>query len=1280
MRISNPLNFPILPLSNGSMSIQCALQSLYSSSNGLNYGAYGDVIQFCADRRLISQGKQLHSRLILCSVTPNNYLASKLLTFYAKTGHLYHARKVFDQIPQKNTFSYNCMLIAYSNHNKLVQILELFSSFVDSSTLTVKPDNFTVTCVLKALSCLYSDANLAREIHCHVLRHGFVLDLFVANALITNYSRCDEMDVARKLFDSMSERDVVSWNSIISGYAQGGYYEDCLKMYRVMLDTEKFKPNGVTVASVLQACAQLKDLVFGMEVHQLVLENDIEMDITVCNSVIGLYAKCGSLDYARELFETMSEKDEISYGCLMTGYMIHGYVDEAIVLFREMKSPRLSTWNALISGLVQNSRHAATLDLVREMQASHLRPNSVTLSSMLPTLSFFSNLKAGKEVHAYAIRNNLNENIYVSASIIDTYAKAGFLHGARQIFNQTRDKSVIIWTAIIAAYAAHGDSNEAVFLFEDMLSNGKQPDPVTFTAVLSACSHSGAVDEAWKIFNGMYSKHGIAPMAEHYACMVGVLSRSGKLSYAAKFISRMPFDPSPKVWGALLNGALVFGDVELGKFACDHLFEIEPENTGNYIVMANLYWRAGRWEEAKKMREKMEAVGLKKIPGSSWIETSRGLKSFVAGDTCHGQTEEEVYEMLDGLLGLMKEEDRASVIEATIVFCCSSSDCHPSCHTRETVFVCCTTLPTFTFTDPSYRDWGFWKRLGYQYICGFSTRWKYYFIWSISEAAIVISGFGFTVINSWLKTREAGIQKLVPLKTEHTRPLEMHSVPPPQNIGWWCIYATISSSSLEDYKGCGASPEPRTLGVDVSRGMARPMQEVMDPIKCFNPIRVFITIDWRVPIASSSLKDPPRCKMPYLDDRESVQAESANGVASLQTSFVAIFVVASENATVAELAATLQVDLSQLQAAASFACQLGWAVKLIDPASVLQDANVHGSLNINLSDDEDGSQASVSSANMSTDGNSVQQDYSGMENNKPAFNTARVAFIVDANITSYLMMGSVSPGLKFHAVTLYEAGKLGHTCFGDLCKDLSTLEGAKFDGELQEFANHASSLLCVLECLLSGGVSASVREVEGCDGMDLSSVHSIVINSTSVDTTLTDKPEHASSTRSDLIGDALLSTTNKFGDVNIDGNALESDIPFHSRPFKDGSVDAEPASGDHGRRIAFSMLPIDAHIEDAKSLPDVQNEEKLFSDAALENESGAIRRKRNYYVDPLRCEEVDPLPSMFKQIIKRMVRWHILLPSCVPNSCIVNIYDEGDCIPPHTDHHDFLRPFCAVSF
>ncbi|GAB4826390.1 hypothetical protein Ancab_009255 [Ancistrocladus abbreviatus] len=431
-------------------------------------------------------------------------------------------------------------------------------------------------------------------------------------------TRCDEMRKARQLFDSMSERDIVSWNSMISGYAQGGYYEDCLKLHRLMLETCNLTPNAMTVISVLQACAQLKDLRYGMEVHQFVIENNIEMDISVCNSVIGLYAKCGSLDYARELFETMSEKDEITYGCLMTGYMIHGYVDQAMDLFREMNCPRLSTWNVLISGLVQNSRHEVALELVREMQSFGFRPNSVTLSSILPAFSHFSNLKGGKEVHAYAIRNSLDQNIYVATSVMDIYAKAGFLNGARQIFDQSREKSVVVWTAIIAAYAAHGDVKEAVILFEAMLNHGTQPDTVTFAVMLSACAHSGVVDQAWKIFSDMYAKYSIEPISEHYACMVGVLTRAGKLSDATEFISKIPLEPSPKAWGALLNGASVFGDVELGKFVFDHLSEIEPQNAGNYVLMANIYSQAGRWEEAKTVREKLVNVGIEKIPGGSW--------------------------------------------------------------------------------------------------------------------------------------------------------------------------------------------------------------------------------------------------------------------------------------------------------------------------------------------------------------------------------------------------------------------------------------------------------------------------------------------------------------------------------------------------------------------------------------------------------------------------------------------------------------------------------------
>ncbi|KAK7852892.1 protein fam91a1 [Quercus suber] len=234
----------------------------------------------------------------------------------------------------------------------------------------------------------------------------------------------------------------------------------------------------------------------------------------------------------------------------------------------------------------------------------------------------------------------------------------------------------------------------------------------------------------------------------------------------------------------------------------------------------------------------------------------------------------------------------------------------------------------------------------------------------------------------------------------------------------------------------------------------------------------------------------------------------------------AVFVVSSENATVAELATTLQADLLQLQAAASFACRLGWAVKVIDPASVLQDTSIASSLRATLSD-EDGSSASLDSANIFVDGDVAQQgDVLEKENNGPISAHARVAFVVDANITSYLMMGSVSPGLKSHAVTLYEAGKLGHAGIADLCKDLSTLEGTKFEGELQEFANHAFSLRCVLECLLSGGVATDAKAEEVCDKMGMlasSNDEATLI----ADITLTDKSGNSATNEARLDKDDL---------------------------------------------------------------------------------------------------------------------------------------------------------------
>ncbi|KZV26150.1 pentatricopeptide repeat-containing protein [Dorcoceras hygrometricum] len=548
-----------------------AIQALQNNDNPINFSFYGHLIQLCTVRGLFRQVQQLQARIILYSATADNFLASKLIAFYSKTNKLSCARGVFDLIPSKNVFAFNALLIAYCVHNHHAETLTQFFSLLSGKNVCpglvqVEPDAFTMSCVLKAMSEVVADEPLlTRMIHCYVMKKGFFSDLFVGNGLMTYYSRSDDPLSAKGLFNEMPDKDLVSWNAMIAGYSQGGFYKECKDLYKVMLDSRELKPDAVTVISTLHACAQSNDLIFGMEVHRYVIDNRIEMDLSVCNAIMAVYAKCGSLDYAKELFEEMSEKDEISYSTIISGYMVHGQVEEAMMIFRKMRQPALSTWNAVISGQVQNNKYDEVIDLVRQMRY---------MLTLLKT---------------------------------------------RRVFDISKIRSVIVWTSIISAYATHGDANFALSLFDKMLMGKTKPDEVTFTAVLAACARGGLLDKALEIFDSLLPKYGVQPLVNHYACVVVCMSRAGRLSQALKFVEEMPIEPSAKVWGALLSGASEFGDVELGKFVFDHLMELEPDNPSNYIIMANLYSDSGRWEEAEKVRETLKKLGLKKVAGSSRV-------------------------------------------------------------------------------------------------------------------------------------------------------------------------------------------------------------------------------------------------------------------------------------------------------------------------------------------------------------------------------------------------------------------------------------------------------------------------------------------------------------------------------------------------------------------------------------------------------------------------------------------------------------------------------------
>ncbi|XP_047086460.1 pentatricopeptide repeat-containing protein At2g37310-like [Lolium rigidum] len=579
---------------------------------------YGNLIQLCADSGHLAAGRQLHARLVTLSVIPSNFLASKLISLYSRAGRLHDARRVFDAIPQPSLFAWNAILIALSLHSPDPSAaLRLFAGS------GVSPDEVTVSALLKSLAA--SGPGLpplvAGEIHALAFLRGLGADQFVSNGLITAYANAGDMRAARAVFDEMPHRDVVSWNSLISAYSRGGWYRECLELFHGLVQARAgggVQPNSVTVTSALHACAQLKAFDFGVDVLQIANGIRLDMDAAAWNSVVGFYAKCGRLQHARQLLERMPKKDAVSYSAMITGYMNSGHVDEGMDLFRQADAKGINTWNALISGLIQNGRQCDVLGLLHEMMGASILPNAATLSIIMPSLPLFSTLLGAKQAHGYVIRNDYDQSNHVVSALIDSYSKAGFLDIARKVFELNENRTTFAWTSIISAVAAHGDVTEALALFNQMVSAGTRPDTVTFTVVLNACAHAGMVAEARELFHSMQAVFGISPVMEQYACMVSVLSRAGMLKDALELVNKIPFEPNAKVWGALFSGAAAAGDVELGRFVFDRLFIIEPKNTGNYVVMANLYSNAGKWEEAEIIRSMLWGVGLEKVPGCSW--------------------------------------------------------------------------------------------------------------------------------------------------------------------------------------------------------------------------------------------------------------------------------------------------------------------------------------------------------------------------------------------------------------------------------------------------------------------------------------------------------------------------------------------------------------------------------------------------------------------------------------------------------------------------------------
>ncbi|KAE9461406.1 hypothetical protein C3L33_06712, partial [Rhododendron williamsianum] len=686
-----------------------------------DYQSLAAILKSCAVTADTTLGKSLHTHIIKLGHASCHLVSKALLNMYAKSHALDDSRKLFDQIPSRDTITWNIMLSGfglYRNHD--AEVMRLFHEM--HTAFDPKPSSVTIAIVLPV--CARSGAlNLGKCVHCYVMKygigrmgeaesvfqrmrvrdlvswntiisgytsnsdwlkalelfhelisvgrveldsvtllgilpacanlchfllgkqiHGYVIrhpqlneDTSVGNALLSFYAKCGDIEAAFRAFSSIYSRDLISWNSMLHAFADSYLQSPFFELLHRMLE-ESIKPDSLTILAIIQFCATLSRVDKVKEAHGVSIKSRFLLGDgtpTLGNAVIDAYAKCGDMEYASKIFEMSSGKrNVVTCNSIISGYVSSGSTNDAHRIFHNMPERDLTTWNLMIRAYAKNDCPSQALSLFHELKDYGMKPDALTLMSLLPICAQMASVQFLRQCHGYAVRACFKD-VHLNAALIDVYSKCGNIDSAYKLFQSTHRKDVVIFTAMVGGYAMHGKGKEALGVFSHMLELGEKPDHVTITAVLSACSHTGLINEGLKIFDSIGKMHGIKPTKEQYACMVDLLARGGRIKEAYSFATEMPFEANASVWGSLLGACRAHHQVQMGHDAANKLFEIETGDIGNYVVLSNLYAADNQWDGVLGIRRLMRTRDLKKPAGCSWIEVEKSKNVFMAGDCSH---------------------------------------------------------------------------------------------------------------------------------------------------------------------------------------------------------------------------------------------------------------------------------------------------------------------------------------------------------------------------------------------------------------------------------------------------------------------------------------------------------------------------------------------------------------------------------------------------------------------------------------------------------------------
>ncbi|XP_062097076.1 pentatricopeptide repeat-containing protein At3g62890-like [Humulus lupulus] len=643
----------------------------------LDISTFHFLIHACCKTLAFQRGTEVHGRVLKSGMGRNKSLNNNLMALYSKCGKLDEVQQVFKKMPHRDMISWNTMISCYVQMGIPGKALNLFREMqVDG----VAADDITMISLLSACSKL-RDLETGEKLHLYIKRNDLEIGGNLLNCLVNMYIECGRMEkaheivtrsktgndvalwtslvggymkskkihAARCVFDHITEKSLISWMTMISGYVQGGYYNESLELFREMR-LENVMADEVLLGTALSACTHVEDCKLGKSIQSLAVRCGIMAEGLLGNALIHFYAKCGKPKEAQLIFEQLPNKSNASWNSMLDAFCRNGELENAKLFFEKIPNKDIISWNTMINSSSKYNQPGEVFKLFREMQSSAIRPNKLTLISVLSSCASVGALKHGIWVHVYIEKNHIQIDNRLGTALIDMYGKCGSVKKAQELFSDLTDKNVHVWTAMIAAHAMEGQTSKAFDLYMEMEVTGIKPDHITFIALLSACSHGGLVNEGFSYFNEMSTAYNITPNLQHFGCMADLLGRVGQLDRALKFIKTMPVKPDISMWSSLLRACKSHQNVELAEYAFQQLIELDPVNDAAYALLSNTYAKAGRWDDVSHTRKKLFDLGVRKTPGCSLIEEEGVVHEFIAADFSSPHSS-KIYSFLDEMKG-----------------------------------------------------------------------------------------------------------------------------------------------------------------------------------------------------------------------------------------------------------------------------------------------------------------------------------------------------------------------------------------------------------------------------------------------------------------------------------------------------------------------------------------------------------------------------------------------------------------------------------------------------